>query len=304
MSKLTSMEEAIAQYVPDGSSVALSLALEALIPFAAAHEIIRQQRRRLTLIGPISDILFDQLIGAGCVERITAAWVGNVSEGLGYCYRRAAEKSIPHPIIIEEHTNFTVALALLAASLGSPYIPTRTTLGSDIPSHNPGFRQVQSPLDGTSLLLVPALHPDVTIIHVQRSDEDGNAHLWGNAGISEEAMLAARDVILVAEEIVAREVILSDPNRVLGPSFKVRAVVHEPWGAHPSTVQGYSNRDHTYYHEYHERTRTLEGFQDWLEEWVLQLPARADYVKKLGKERLRGLGVKEHRYAAPVDYGY
>ena len=177
MSKLTSMKEAIVQYVPDGSSVALSLALEALIPFAAAHEIIRQQRRRLTLIGPISDILFDQLIGAGCVERITAAWVGNVSEGLGYCYRRAAEKSIPHSIIIEEHTNFTVALALLAASLGSPYIPTRTTLGSDIPSHNPGFRQAQSPLDGTPLLLVPALHPDVTIIHVQRSDEDGNAHL-------------------------------------------------------------------------------------------------------------------------------
>src|SRR5947207_11896700 len=300
MSKLATMTETIARYVPDGASVALGLALEPCIPFAAGHEIIRQQRRGLTLIGPISDILFDQLIGAGCVERITAAWVGNVSEGLGHCYRRAAERSIPQPITIEEHTNFTVALALLAASLGSPYIPTRTTLGSDIPGHNPGFRQVESPLDGTPLLLVPALRPDVTIIHVQRSDEDGNAHLWGNVGICEEAMLAARDVILVAEEIVPREVILSDPNRVLGPSFKVRAVVHEPWGAHPSTVQGYSNRDHEYYHEYHERTRTLEGFQDWLEEWVLQLPARADYVKKLGEKRVRGLGVKEHRYAAPV----
>jgi glutaconate CoA-transferase subunit A len=304
MSKITSMKEAVAQYVPDGSSVATGLALEALIPFAAGHEIIRQQRRNLTLIGPISDILFDQLVGAGCVEKIAAAWAGNVSEGLGYCYRRAAEKSIPRPITIEEYTNFTVGLALLAASLGSPYIPTRTTLGSDIPNHNPNFRQVPSPLDGTPLLLVPALRPDVTIIHVQRSDEDGNAHLWGNVGICEEAMLAARDVILVAEEIVPREVILSDPNRVLGPSFKVRAVVHEPWGAHPSAVQGYTNRDHAYYHEYHERTRTLEGFQDWLEEWVLQVPARADYVKKLGEERVRGLGVKEHRYAAPVDYGF
>src|SRR6266516_5049422 len=304
MSKITSMQEAIAQYVPDGSSVALGLALEALIPFAAGHEIIRQQRRRLTLIGPISDTLFDQLIGAGCVERITAAWVGNVSEGLGHCYRRAAEKSIPRPIIIEEHTNFTVALALLAASLGSPYIPTRTTLGSNIPAHNPGFRQVQSPLDGTPLLLVPALRPDVTIIHVQRSDEDGNAHLWGNGGICEEAMLAAGDVILVAEEIVPREVILSDPNSVLGPSFKVRAVVHERWGAHPSAVQGYTNRDHPFYHEYHERTRSVEGFQDWLEEWVLHLPSRADYVKKLGEERLQRLRVKEHRYAAAVDYGY
>src|SRR5438876_7589242 len=304
MSKLMTMGEAVARYVPDGSSVAISLALEPLIPFAAAHEIIRQQRRNLTLIGPISDILFDQLIGAGCVERVTAAWAGNVSEGLGYCYRRATEKAIPRAITIEEHSNFTIGLALLAASLGSPYIPTRSTLGSDIPGHNSAFRQEQSPLDGTPLLLVPALRPDVTIVHVQRSDEDGNAHLWGNVGICEEAMLAAKDVILVAEEIVPREVILSDPNRVLGPSFKVRAVVHEPWGAHPSAVQGYTNRDHAYYHEYHERTRTLDGFQDWPEEWVLQLPARADYVKKLGKERVRGLGVKEHRYAAPVDYGY
>src|SRR5437763_6249413 len=121
MSKLTSMAEAIARYVPDGSSVALGLALEPLIPFTAGHEIIRQQRRNLTLIGPISDILLDQLIGAGCVEKITAAWAGNVSEGLGHCYRRATEKTIPRDISIEEHSNFTVALALLAASLGSPY---------------------------------------------------------------------------------------------------------------------------------------------------------------------------------------
>jgi glutaconate CoA-transferase subunit A len=298
------MTEAIARYVPNGSSVAIGLALEPLIPFAAAHEMIRQQKRDLTLIGPISDILFDQLIGAGCVERVTAAWAGNVSEGLGYCYRRAAEKSIPRAITIEEHSNFTIALALMAAALGSPYIPTRSTLGSDIPGHNTTFRQERSPLDSTPLLLIPALRPDVTIVHVQRSDEDGNAHLWGNAGVCEEAMLAARDVILVAEELVPREIILSDPNRVLGPSFKVRAVVHEPWGAHPSAVQGYANRDHAFYHEYHERTRTVEGFQDWLEDWVLQVPTRAGYVKKLGEERIQGLGVKEHRYAAPVDYGY
>src|SRR5438132_3351722 len=304
MNKLTSMTGAIAQYVPDGSSVAMGLALEPLIPFAAGHEIIRQQRRNLTLIGPISDILFDQLIGAGCVEKVKAAWVGNVSEVLAHCYRRAVEKSIPRAIVVEEHSNFTIGLALLAASLDAPYIPTRSLLGSDIPRQNPTFRTQQSPLDGSPVLLVPAVHPDVAIIHVQRSDEEGNAHIWGNVGLSEEAMRAARAVSLVAEEIVAREVILSDPNRVLGPSFKVRAVVHEPWGAHPSAVQGYTNRDHAYYHEYHERTRTLEGFQDWLEEWVLQMPARADYVKKLGEERVRGLGVKEHRYAAPVDYGY
>src|SRR5437870_11677163 len=131
MSKLSSLSAAIAAHVPDGASVALGLQMEQMIPFAAGHELMRQQRRGLTLIGPISDILFDQLIGAGCVERVTAAWVGNVSEGLGYCYRRATEKAIPRAITIEEHSNFTTALALLSASLGPPYIPTRATLGSD-----------------------------------------------------------------------------------------------------------------------------------------------------------------------------
>jgi glutaconate CoA-transferase, subunit A len=303
MSKLTSMAEAIARYVPDGSSIALGLALEALIPFAAGHELMRQQRRNLTLIGPISDMLFDQLIGAGCVEKVTAAWVGNVSEGLAHCYRRATEQSIPRAITTEDHSNFTIGLALLAAGLGSPYLPTRTVLGTDIPNKNPTFRKETSPFDGTPTLLVPALRPDVTIVHVQRSDENGNAHLWGNVGITEEAVLAARDVILIAEEIVPHEVIISDPNRVLGPSFKVRAVVHEPWGAHPSTAQGYYNRDHQFYHEYHQRTRTVEGYQQWLEEWVLNVPTRAEYVAKLGESRIRSLGVKEHRYAAPVDYG-
>src|SRR6266536_4650265 len=277
MSKLTSMTDAIAHFVPDGSSVAIGLALEPFIPFAASHEIIRQQRRNLTLIGPISDILLDQVIGAGCVDKVKAAWVGNVSEGLAHCYRRAVEQSIPRAIVTEEYSNFTIGLALLAASLGVPYIPTRSLLGSDIPRQNHTFLLQQSTLDGTPLLLVPAVHPDVTIVQVQRSDGEGNAHLWGSMGVSEEAMLAARDVILVAEEIVQREVILSDPNRVPGPSFKVRAVVHEPWGAHPSAVSGYYNRDHQYYHEYHTRTRTTEGFQQWLDEWVLNMPGRNAY---------------------------
>src|SRR5919108_5617510 len=151
MSKLKSMFDAIAQYLPDGSSVAIGLALEPLIPFAAGHEIIRQQRRNLTLIGPISDVLFDQLIGAGCVEKVQAAWVGNVSEGLAYCYRRATEKGIPHPITVQDHSNFSIGLALLAASLGSPYIPTRSLLGSDIARQNPSFRQERSPIDDTPL---------------------------------------------------------------------------------------------------------------------------------------------------------
>lgn len=304
MSKLTTLTEAIARYVPDGASVALGLALEHLIPFAAAHEMIRQRRQHLTLIGPISDILFDQLIGAGCVDKVQAAWVGNVSEGLGHCYRRASERGIPYPLITESHSNFTIGLALFAAAMGAPYIPTRSLLGSDLPRHNPNLRLETSPLDGSPVLLVPAIAPDVTILHVQRSDEDGNVHLWGNAGIAQEAMLAARDVIVVAEEIVPHALIVSDPNRVLGPSFKVRAVVHEPWGAHPSPVQGYYNRDHAFFHAYHTRTRTQEGYAAWLAEWVLDVPERAAYVQKFGEERMRALGVREHRYAAPVDYGY
>jgi glutaconate CoA-transferase, subunit A len=302
MSKLTTMAEAIARHVPDGASVALGLALEPLIPYAAGFEIIRQQKRDLTLIGPISDMLFDQLIGAGCVAKVQAAWVGNVSEGLGHCYRRATEKSIPRALTVEDHSNFSIGLALLAASIGAPYIPTRSLLGSDIPRQNPTFRQEQ--LDGTPLLLVPALHPDVAIVHVQRCDEEGNAHMWGGFGITEEALLAARTVIIVAEEIVPHEVIISDPNRVLVPAFEVQAVVHEPWGAHPSMVQGYYNRDHQFFSDYHTRTRSVEGLQDWLDEWVLQVPTRAQYLEKLGEERLSALRVKEHRYAAPVDYGY
>lgn len=304
MSKLVTMQEAIARYVPDGASVALGLALEPLIPYAAAHEIIRQRRQGLTLIGPISDILFDELIGAGCVESIRAAWVGNVSEGLGHCYRRAVEKAIPHAITVEEHSNYTIALALLAASLDAPYIPTRSLLGSDIPRQNRTLQPAQSALDGSPVLLVPALRPDVTIIHAQRCDEEGNAHVWGSMGVSEEAILAARDVIITTEEIVPQATITSDPNRVIGPSFKVRAVVHEPWGAHPSAAQGCYNRDHQAFHEYHLRTRSPEGFQSWLEEWVLGISSRAEYMAKLGEEHLHGLRVKEHRYAAPTDYGY
>jgi glutaconate CoA-transferase subunit A len=302
--KLLNIGEAIARYVPDGSSVAIGLALEPLIPFAAGHELIRQRRKDLTLIGPISDILFDELIGAGCVARVVAAWVGNVSEGLGYNYRRAAEEARPQAIAIEDHSNFSIGLALLAGALGVPYIPTRSLLGSDIARGNPRLQSATSPLDGTPQLLVTAVHPDVAIIHVQRADALGRAHAWGGLGLCEEAALAARGVIYTAEEIVEPEVILSDPNRVLAPSFKTLAVVHAPGGAHPSPVQGYYNRDHKAFAEYHERSRTAEAFAAWQKEWIDDLPDRASYLEHLGAERWAELAVGRHRLAAPVDYGY
>ena len=304
MTKLLSMHEAIAQFVPDGASVVMGTALESAIPFAAGHELIRQHRKNLTLIGPISDILFDELIGAGCASQVVAAWVGNVSAGLGHNYRRAVERQIPGPLNVQDHSNFSIALALLAAGLGAPYIPTRSLLGSDLPKTNPSLHIAASPLNGERVMLVPALVPDVTILHVQRCDVEGNAHAWGNLGISEEAALAARRIILCAEEIVPHEVIVSDPNRVLAPGFKVCAVVREPGGAHPSPLQGYYNRDHEFYHEYHQASRTREGFEQWLHGWVLDIQDRADYLRRLGDTRWQTLQLREHRYAAPVDYGY
>ncbi len=303
-SKLMTMPDAIGRYVPDGSSVALGLGLEALIPFAAGHEIVRQHRRDLTLIGPISDILFDQLIGAGCAARVTAAWAGNVSAGLGHCYRRAAESSVPRAIEIADHSNFSIALALLGGALGAPFIPTRTLLGSDIAARADGSHLTigRSPLTDEPLVFVPALVPDVAIVHVQRADEYGGCHAWGNLGVMEEGALAARSVIAVAEEIVPQSVIESDPNRVLAPPHKVSAVVHERGGAHPSPVQGCWLRDHEFFLEYHDATRTREGFEQWRTRWIDGVPDRASYLTQLGAARVENLTVKLTNPAAPVNY--
>jgi glutaconate CoA-transferase subunit A len=279
--KLMSMAQAIGRFVPDGAAVAMGTCLEPLIPFAAGHEIIRQRRHDLELIGPISDALFDQLIGAGCVRRITAAWVGNVSEGLGHCYRRAAEEGIPRAIEIHDHTNFSIAVALWAAAWNSPYIPTRTLLGSDILNTNPNLQ-----LDG-DVVRVAAVKPDVAIVHVQRCDSAGRAHAWGPLGITEEAGLAASSVIITCEEIVDSAGLLRHPNRVLFPETKVVAVVHEPGGAHPSPVQGYFNRDHAFYRDYAEASRTRDGFEAWLQRWVLDVPDRSTYLSQIDVAALR-----------------
>ena len=290
-----SMAQAIERFVTDGSSVAMGVALEPLIPFAAGHEMIRQGRRNLELVGPISDSLFDQLIGAGCARRITAAWVGNVSEGLGHCYRRAAEQGVPRPIEVHDHLNFSISLALWAAAWNVPSLPARTLLGSDILRTNPNLSTEQG------LVHVGAVRPDVAIVHVQRADDQGRAHAWGPLGITEEAGLAARSVILSCEQLVEPSVILSDPNRILFPETRVAAVVHEPGGAHPSPVQGHYKRDHEFYRDYAERSRTSEGFDGWLREWVTEIPDRATYMKRIDAESLR---IKSPRLAVPADFGY
>lgn len=300
--KRLSLRAAVERFVADGASVAMGLALEACIPFAAGHEIVRQGKRDLTLIGPISDVLFDQMIGAGCVARVRAAWIGNVSAGLGHNFRRAVEHGRPRAIEVEDHSNFTIAQGLLAGALGAPFLATTTLLGSDILTTNASLRVVDSPLDGRPLVLVPAIVPDVALIHVQRADARGGCHAWGNLGVAEEAALAARDVIVVAEEIVEERVIGSDPNRVLVPPHRVSAVVHEPGGAHPSPVQGFYGRDHEFYHEYHVATREEAGFADWRRSWIDGVAGRAEYLKLLGDRRWQALQVRDDRPAAAANF--
>ncbi len=301
--KLCTLQEAVARFVPDGASVALGLQLESMIPFAAGHEIIRQGKRELTLIGPISDILFDQMIGAGCVKRVAAAWVGNVMMGSAYNFRRAIEDGVPQAVEMVDHTNFTLALALHAAALGVPFLPTYTAGGSSLIGRNRDIAQFEAPFTGEQMQAVRALSPDVTLVHAQRCDASGNAHLWGNLGVLPDAVNAAKRVIVIAEEIVAPKVIASDPNRTVVPGFLVSAVAHVPFGAHPSPVQGHYNRDNEYYAEYHEATRTRPEFEGWLEQWVSGLEGRDEYLRRLGETRLASLKVRKRAWSARADFG-
>ena len=309
MSKLLTLGEAIAEHVPDGSSIALGLQMEQMIPFAAGHELIRQNKRGLRLIGPISDILFDQLIGAGCVKDVVAAWVGNVMMGSAYNFRRATEVENPgtpgEKLKVFNMTNFSIALALQAGALGVPFLPTRTAMGSDVPKGNHFFYQIISPFEPKeTLVAVRAIVPDVAIVHVQRADRHGNAHCWGNFGVMIEGVRAARKVIVCAEEIVDEAVIASDPNRTVIPGFLVSAIVECPYGAHPSPVQGYYMRDDAFFQQYHAATKTPAEFESWAAKWVHGVSDRAGYVAHLGSDRVAELGVKRHAYAAATDFGY
>jgi glutaconate CoA-transferase, subunit A len=303
------MRQAIAEHVPDGASVALGLQMEQMIPFAAGHEMIRQKKRDLRLIGPISDILFDQLIGAGCVKDVVAAWVGNVMMGSAYNFRHAAETENPgapgEKLRVFNMTNFTLALALQAGAMGVPFLPTRTAMGSDVPKGNHFFYQIISPFEPKeTLLAVRALVPDVAIVHLQRADRQGNAHCWGNFGVMLEGVRAAKKVIVCAEEIVDEAVIASDPNRTVIPGFLVSAVVECKLGAHPSPVQGYYKRDDAFFQQYHAETKTSAEFAAWAGRWVHGVADQAEYARQLGADRVEGLGVKQHAYAAPADFGY
>ena len=300
-SKLISLSESIQRFLPDGSSVAMGLSLESLIPFAAAHEIIRQRKRNLCLIGPISDAMFDQVIGAGCVRQIKAAWVGNVITGSGYNFRRGIETGT---LKIEDHSNLTLAMALRAGAMGVSFMPTRTALGSDLFKTNPGLKKMTCPFSADRLTAVAAIKPDVAIVHVQRADEYGNTNTWGNLGVTRDACLASRHVIIIAEEIVSPDHISADPNRVITPGFRVSAVVHFPWGAHPSPVPGYYNRDHQAFIDYRNESKTAMLFAKWQNCRVDGIRSQHAYLDLLGRERMAGLAIKNHVFSKAVDYGY
>ncbi len=303
--KLVTLPEAIGQFVRAGDTVVMGAALESMIPFAAGWEMVRQEIRDLTLVGPISDMLFDALVGAGCVRKLVAGWVGNVMMGSGYNFRRAVEKDSPHAVEVVDHTNLTLQSALKAAAQGLPFLPTRTAIGSDLVARNPALRPMRCPFTETPLLAVAALRPDVTILHAQRADARGNAHVWGNLGVAQEAAFAARRVIVVAEEVVPPSVIASDPNRTLVPGFLVAAVAEARWGSHPSPCQGYANRDHEFYREYHLASRTREGFLTWLDRWVLSTRNHAGYIDLLRSEgRLAALAVRDPAPSVPADFGF
>lgn len=300
-SKLMSMNEAISRFVHDGDVIVIE-GFTHLICFAAAHEIIRQQRRELTVCRLTPDLIYDQLIGAGCVRRLIFSWAGNPGAGPLYAFRRAVEKGIPNALELEEYSHFGMVARLAAGAARLPFYPLRNYMASDLPRVNPQIRQVTCPFTGENLAAVPALNPDTAIIHVQRVDETGNAHVWGLLGVQKEAAFASRHTIVVAEEIVSEDVIRSDPNRTLIPGMIVDAVVCEPFGCHPSYTQGYYDRDNDFYVRWREISNDVGQLNSYLDEWVYGVRNRAHYVEKMGASLAR-LKARAH-YSEPVNYGY
>jgi glutaconate CoA-transferase, subunit A len=299
--KLMTMDEAIRRFVHDGDVIVIE-GFTHLICFAAAHEIIRQRRRDLTLCRLTPDLIYDQLIGAGCARRLVFSWAGNPGAGPLYALRRAVEQGIPNSIELEEYSHFGMVARLTAGAAKLPFYPLRNYKGSDIPRVNPSIKTITCPFTGEELAAVPALNPDTAIIHAQRADENGNAQIWGLIGVQKEAAFSSRNTIIVAEEIVAESVIRSDPNRTLIPGLIVSAVVHEPFGCHPSFAQGFYDRDNDFYVRWREISKDESLFNRYLEEWVYGLRDRGEYVRRIGSDKDR-LKARRH-YCEPVNYGY
>ncbi len=298
MSKVTSLSEAVSKYVQDGNSL-YAAGFTHLIPFAAGHEIIRQRKRDLILARATPDLIYDQLVAAGCAKKIIFSYMGNPGVGSLRIVRGAIERG---EIEWEEYSHFGMISTLQAGAAGLPFMHIMPTAATSLEEANPRIKRVVDPYSGKELIAVPALNPDVAIIHVQRADKNGNAHLWGIVGEQKEAAFAAQKVIVTAEEIVDEEIIRSDPNRTLIPGFIVDAVCHVPHACHPSYAQGYYDRDNVFYMGWDKISKTQESVQAWLDEWVYGTKNHEAYLEKLGAEKLKALEVEE-KLSAPVNYG-
>lgn len=299
--KRCTMSEAVGRFVTDGSMVAIE-GFTAFICFAAGHEIIRQKRKDLTLVRMTPDLIYDQMIAAGVASKLIFSYLGNPGVGSLYCVRRAVEKSIPVPLEIEEYSHFGMVGRYMAGASNLPFFPLRSYVGSDLPDANPHIRFVKSPYGEEEIAVVPPIKPEVAFIHAQRADSQGNTQLWGLLGMQKEVAFAAKHVVVVVEEIVDEEIIRRDPNRTLIPGLIVDGVVHEPFGAHPSYVQGYYDRDNEFYLAWDKVSRDQAATEAWLEEWVYDLADRQAYLDKLGEQRLDELDAGDLQ-AEPVNYG-
>ena len=299
--KLMSMSEAIKKFVHDGDVLYMA-GFTHLIPHSAGHEIIRQKIRNLTLCRPTPDIVFDQMIAAGCGKKVVFSWAGNPGVGPLRAFRRAVEKGYPNSIEIEEYSHFSMICRIFAGALHLPFFPLKSLRGVDLPKNNPKIKTINCPYTGQEICVVPPLNPDVSIIHAQRADENGNVQVWGITGDHKEAAFASKKVIVTVEEVVDDYVIRSDPNKTLVPDFIVDALVEEPWAAHPSYAQGYYDRDNEFYIAWDKISMGTDTLEKYLEEWVFGVKDRAEYVKKLGAEKLMKLKPKSF-YSVTANFG-
>jgi glutaconate CoA-transferase subunit A len=299
--KLVSMREAIATYVSDGDSVAME-GFTGFICFAAGHEIIRQRRRDLTLIRMTPDLIYDQMIAAGTAKKLIFSYMGNPGVGSLYCIRRAVEKGIPLPLELEEYSHYGLVGRYAAGASRLPFFPLRSYIGSDMIEANPLIKVIDEPYGTGKIAVVPPLNPDVAILHAQRADRHGNTQLWGLLGMQKEVAFASKHVIVVVEEVMDESVIRADPNRTLIPGLIVNAVVQEPYGADPSYVQCYYDRDNESYLTWDKLSQDQAAVVAWLDEWVYGLENHAAYVRKISQAYLDKLK-PEPLLAPSVDYG-
>jgi glutaconate CoA-transferase subunit A len=264
--RIMTLADAVGELVHDGDTVALE-GFTHLIPVAAGKEIIRQGRRDLTLVRMTPDIVYDQMIGAGCARKLIFSWGGNPGVGSLHRFRDAIQNGWPGPLAIEEHSHAGMANRYAAAASGLPFAVLRGYAGTDLVKQTDTIKSITCPFTGEVLAAVPALDLDVTIVHAQRADRAGNVQLWGILGIQKEAVLAARRSLVTVEEIV--EELEPVPGAVVLPTWAVTAVAEAPGGAHPSYAQGYSERDNGYYREWDAISRDRDSFTEWLQTEVL-----------------------------------